>query len=511
VVRFFSRYEGIQNQWTLNHWFYFRASNNKDSDRHYKGVFIHLINKNGKVRFTIAVFIALAAFDNIIIGLFPPLFKYIAHSLDVSIAKLGVVSAVNILLTAVSSVLWGFLSGKFKRKKLIIIGTLIWVAAVFLTAMSNSYLQLIFSQVLMGSGLGCIASIGFSILTDYIPYGKRGMILSLWGMAQGLGGIAGSLLASLTAADHGWRWPFEIVGIIGFLLVFLYLFIEEPSRGQSDPELMNFINNGQSYNFLIDKKQMISILYIKSNVLLFLQTFFMNIATGSLIWIPTLFIFKIEQQGYSMETAMIASGYLYALFQIGGMTSPYLGHLGDKLQKKSYKGRAFFTSLFVFLTMPFYILMFSIPMENLALPKNDNVILILVHLIGQIFTNPWMVMLFVLSFFASAAQSANTPNWLALIADVNLPEHRGTAFSVANLFNSFGRTIGNLGFGTLLGMISIHYREPNSYSITLSILELFLIPSALCYLFMAKNNMSDIHKMKETLRVRSLRMEEDKL
>ena len=61
--------------------------------------------------------------------------------------------------------------------------------------------------------------------------------------------------------------------------------------------------------------------------------------------------------------------------------------------------------------------------------------------------NPWMLLLFVLSFFASAAQSANTPNWLALITDVNLPEHRGTAFSVANLFNSLGRTIGNVGVG----------------------------------------------------------------
>ena len=81
-------------------------------------------------------------------------------------------------------------------------------------------------------------------------------------------------------------------------------------------------------------------------------------------------------------------------------------------------------------------------------------IFILVGLIKQIFANPWMLLLFVLSFFASAAQSANTPNWLALITDVNLPEHRGTAFSVANLFNSLGRTIGNVGVGIILGVIS---------------------------------------------------------
>ncbi|MDR4946850.1 MFS transporter [Neobacillus cucumis] len=468
---------------------------------------MYLKSKVSKTYFTIAVFIALAAFDNIIIGLFPPLFKYIAQDLNVGISKLGIVSAVNILFTAVSSVYWGYLSGKFKRKRLIMIGTVIWVASVFLTAISKSYLQLLLFQIFTGIGLGCIASIGFSILTDYIHYEKRGMVLSLWGMAQGLGGIIGSLLASLTATSHSWRWPFEIVGFIGFLLIFLYFFVEEPSRGQSDPELKELVKKGQSYTYLIETQHIISILWKKSNVFLFLQAFFMNIATGSLIWIPTLFIFKIGQQGYSVETAMIASGYLYAIFQIGGMTSVYFGHLGDKFQKKSYKGRALFTSIFVILTMPFYIWMFNTPMDNLKLPSDSNAIFIFVQLIKQIFINPWMALLFVLSLAASAAQSANTPNWLALITDVNLPEHRGTAFSVANLFNSLGRTIGNLGFGILLGILSNHYQGPNGYAISLSVLQIFLIPSALCYFLMAKKNMSDIHHVKETLRQRSNELE----
>jgi MFS transporter, Spinster family, sphingosine-1-phosphate transporter len=467
--------------------------------------------KSPKTRmiFTIAVFIALAAFDNIIIGLFPPLFKYIAVDLHVGISTLGTVSAVNILVTAISSVYWGYLSGKFKRKRLIMIGTFIWVISVFLTSISKTYIQLLLFQVLTGVGLGCIASIGFSILTDYIHHEKRGMVLSLWGMAQGLGGIIGSLLASLTATNHSWRWPFEIVGFIGFFLIFLYLFVEEPSRGQSDPELKKHMKNGQSYSYLIEAKQILPILFKKSNLFLFFQAFFMNIATGSLIWIPTLYIFKIQEQGYSIETAMIASGYLYAIFQIGGMTSVYFGHLGDRFQKKTYKGRAFLTAFFVFLTMPLYIAMFSIPMDHLQLPRDNNPLSILAHLIEQIFTNPWMALLFVLSLLASASQSANTPNWLALITDVNLPEHRGTAFSVANLFNSLGRTIGNLGVGILLGFISIHYHEPKSYIITLSVLQCFLIPSSICYLLMANKNMSDIYNMKETLRMRSNKMGEE--
>ena len=142
-------------------------------------------------------------------------------------------------------------------------------------------------------------------------------------------------------------------------------------------------------------------------------------------------------------------------------------------------------------------------MDNLQLPNDNHSISILVNLMRQIFTNPWMILLFVLSFLASAAQSANTPNWLALITDVNLPEHRGTAFSVANLFNSLGRTIGNIGVGIVLGLVSTRYHEPTCYIITLSILQIFLIPSAICYLLMAQKNITDIQNVKETLRLRS--------
>jgi MFS family permease len=421
--------------------------------------------KKFKVIYTIFVFIALAAFDNIIVGLFPPLFQSISKDLDVNVAKMGIVSALNILTTAISSVYWGYLSGKFKRKKLIIIGTLIWVLSVFLTAYSHSYFQLLFFQILTGIGLGCIASIGFSVLTDSIPYQYRGLILSLWGMTQGLGGIFGSLLASLVATSSTWRTPFVLVGFIGFFLIVLYLFVKEPARGESDPELQELIKEGSSYNYIIEAKHIFGILFKGSNMYLYLQAFFMNISTGSLIWLPTLYIYKIQQQGYSSKTAIIAAGYLYAIFQLGGMTSAYFGHLGDKLQTKTFKGRALLTAVFVFLTAPFYIAMFIIPMTNLSLPSDNN------------------------PFF--------------ILTDVNLPEHRGTAFSVANLSNSLGRTLGNVGVGLVLSMVSVHSKEPMSYIITLSLLQIFLIPSSICYVVMAKNNVRDIRNVKKTLNERA--------
>ena len=374
---------------------------------------------------------------------------------------------------------------------------------MFLTSRSSTYIQLFIFQIFTGIGLGCIASIGFSVLTDYIPHKFRGMLLSLWGMSQGFGGIAGALMASLIATATNWRKPFEIVSIIGFFLIILYLFIKEPTLGESEPELRELIKEGYEYNYNIEFNHLYEIASKKSNILLFFQGFFMNITTGSLIWLPTLYISKIQHQGYSTGTATIAAGYLFALFQIGGLTTAFFGYLGDVFQRKNYKGRAMLTSFFVFITMPFYVAMFIMPMNNLILPNNSNPSLILLSLLKQIVINPWITGMFILSFLASAAQSANTPNWLALITDVNLPEHRGTAFSVANLANSLGRTLGNIGVGFLLSIVSAYRGEPQSYVITLIIFQMFLIPSSYYYIKMAKNNDKDISEVKSILRERA--------
>ncbi|RYM04661.1 MFS transporter [Sporolactobacillus sp. THM7-7] len=452
-----------------------------------------------KTVYAIFVYVSLAAFDNIVIGLFPPLFSNISHDLGVAISAMGVISAINILATSVSSLFWGYLSGKYNRKRLIIIGTLIWVAGVYLTALSTSFFQLLVFQILTGIGLGCVAAIGFSALTDYVPYRFRGMTLSLWGMSQGFGGIAGALLASIIATLADWRLPFEVLGLIGLILVVFYFFVEEPTFGNAEPELQALIQGGKDYHYRITWNQIAMMLAKRSNLLLFLQGFFMNIATGSLIWLPTLFISKIEAIGYGTKEAMVTAAFLYGIFQIGGITSSFFGYLGDVLQRKSYKARALITASLVFVTMPLYILLFIFPIDQLSLPETANSVTLFFSLLSELFTNPWILTLFIISFFASAAQSANTPNWLALITDVNLPEHRGAVFSIANLANSLGRTVGNIGMGLVLAFVSIHLQHPGDYVLTMTLLQLPLIPSALCYFFMAKYNVLDIYRVKRTL------------
>lgn len=453
--------------------------------------------------YTIFVFVALASLDNAVIGLFPPLFSSIARDLHIHVSSLGIVSAINILITALSSLVWGYAADRGPRKILIISGTVVWSIAVFMTAYSKSYTQLVIYQVFTGIGLGCISSIGFSVLTDFFPKKRRGMLMSLWGSSQGFGGIAGSVMASVVAPAATWRRPFEIIAVIGFLFIFLYFFIREPMKGAVEPELEKLIAEGYEYNYVIEYDHLLDIITKKSNVWLMLQGFFLNITVGTLIWLPTLYISKIESLGFSSKTALIASGYLYALLQIGGLASIYFGHLGDKLQRHTYSGRIVLSAFAIAITIPLFIMMFSINIRTLTLVDNPNPVVIFTGLLKEFIINPQMLIMFLLALGATAAQSANSPNWLALLTEVNLPEHRATTFSIANLVNGVGRAAGNIFLGAVLKIISVSTHEPQNYIITMIIFQVFYMVSLFCYIILLKHIKGDLCDVKDVLTQRA--------
>jgi len=451
---------------------------------------------------TLAVLILSASLDNMVLGLFPPLFSSISKDLNVHVSSMGVVSAVTIFFSAVSSIFWGYMADKGKRKHLIIIGTFIFTVSIFLTAFSKNYFQLILFQVFTGVGLGCVGSIGYSVLTDYIPKKHLGTLLSLWGLSQGFGGIAGAVMAPIISTHSTWRRPFIIISIIDFIFMFLYFIMKEPQKGSAEPELKDLHKEGLSYNYSIKLHHIPRIAAKKSNKWLMMQGFFMQITIGTLIWLPTLYASKIRAEGINADTAAIAAGYFFGLLQMGGLSSTYFGYLGDRFQRRTLRGRALLTGSLILTAIPLYIAMFLLPMDNLKLPTSSEPFVILISLVKQFVTNPWILLMFILAVCATAAQSANTPNWLALLTDINLPEHRATAFSISNLINGSGRALGNVLIGVVLGFISFKFSEPYNYIYTMVLFQLFFIPAVYCYYKVSKNSGRDIRRVKSILKRR---------
>ncbi len=448
--------------------------------------------------FTVAVFIVLASLDNAARGVLPPLYAVIARDLGVTEASLGFVSALNILVVAFTAVLWGYWGDRGSRKRLLLYGTLIWSAAMLMTGLSQTYTQLLLFQVITAVGIGCISSVGFSVVSDLIPPTRRGFAMSFWGLSQGGGGGAGAMLGGLLGA-HYWPLPFFIIAAAGLLFAALYLFSLEPQRGRAEPELARIFESGRQYKHHIQQSDIRVILGRRSNRWLILQAFLATLAYGSLVWMPRLFISRVETAGYSLETATISGNLLSLLFQTGFYFAILAGHLGDRWQRRGRGGRARFCAITLLLAIPFQIAVFFVPLHGLTLPANDNVVPVALATLLAIVTNPWLFFAFVLALFAVAFSSADTPNRNALLTDVNLPEHRGTTVGFLAIAIGMGVAIGNASAGVLFEQLAVYFAPPLNYAIGLALFQLLLIPAGFCYYRLSKISASDIAAVKQTL------------
>ncbi len=452
----------------------------------------------GHIAFTIVVFVILASLDNAAMGVLPPLFAVIAPELSVSEALLGLVMALTIVTAAVSAVVWGYWGDRGRRKRLLLYGTLIWGAAMLLCGASGSFGQFLLFQVVTAIGVGCIASVGFSVLNDFVPPRRRGLLMSLWGLSQGIGVGGGLLVGGLLGADN-WRLPFFVIAGAGLGFAGLYLFAYEPERGRSEPELSDRIAPGRGYDEKIEPGDLPRLATKRSNVWLFAQGLTAQFAYGSLIWLPRLFAAKAEAAGCSLETATAVGSLFAILFQIGGLFSVLGGHIGDLWQRRDPRGRAMLSAIGILGAIPLFLGVFLLPLHGLEIPDPAGNVAVVRAVLSSVFTNGWVAATFLLALGALALTSVDSPNWFALLSDVNLPEHRGTAFGMASLANGVGRALGNGLAGMTFAYFSGRFASPMNYVLGLALFQLFFVPTGYCYYRATKTTPKDIADVRKTL------------
>ena len=140
---------------------------------------------------------------------------------------------------------WGVLGDTYGRKKILIIGLVIFMFASAGCAFSNSPAQLISLRALMGVGGAAVTPVTLAIITVVFPPKERGKAIGTWaasvGAAVALGPILGGLLLenpSWTNGITGNDWgsvflinvPIVIIGIVGILRVVPETKNPEPQR-----------------------------------------------------------------------------------------------------------------------------------------------------------------------------------------------------------------------------------------------------------------------------------------
>jgi MFS family permease len=344
--------------------------------------------------------------------------------------------------------------------------------------------------------------VGFSVVSDFISPARRGLAMSVWGISQGGGGGTGALLGGLLGANF-WPLPFFVVAVAGLIFAFLYLFTFEPERGRSEPELARVFESGGRYRHRIRLADIRYILTKRSNVWLMLQAFLATLVYGSLVWMPRLFIARVEAAGYTLETATI-SGNLYSLlFQMGFYFAILTGHIGDRWQRRTPGGRARLAMMAMWIAIPFQIAVFFVPMIGLTLPNGGGVVTVTIATIISIVTNPYVAVTFVLALLAVAFSSADLANRRALLSDVNLPEHRGTVIGLLLIAVGLGLALGNALGGVGSDYLLRYLPAPWNYAVALALFQFIFIPAGWCYYRLSKTGSKDIAEVRQVLARRS--------
>ncbi len=456
------------------------------------------------------VFLVLASLDNSARTVFPPLYAVMARGLNVTEAALGAVTATSILVVALASVLWGYggdRGPRGSRKRLLLIGTIVWSSATLWTALAPSYTQVYLSQAVKAVGIAAIGVVGYSVITDLVSANRRALMLSVWGVSQGVGGGGGGAFLASTVGAYNWRLPFMIIAGAGFVFALLFLLAYEPRRGQMEPQIAGSIAAGRDYTYRIHFRDLRDLLRVRTNVWLLLQGLIVTVGLGAQIWLPRLFISRIEVLGYGLETATVVGNFISLIFQVGVYGAILGGWLGDRWQRRNLRARAWIGAIGLLGAIPFQVALYFLPIRSLTLTAaGDATSAGILQTVGEtfiaVFSNGSLVLAFGLALISVVLLTLDAPNRAALFAEVNPPEHRATIIGIGALLGGIGLSLGNYLAGVTFVFLEAQLPPPLNYAWGLAVFQLFLIPAGLCYLMAARSTPTDIIAVRDLLDAR---------
>ena len=186
------------------------------------------------------------------------IFPVVMKELGFGLFQLGVISAVSSFVGQGLQVVYGFISGMFRRTAILGAGNVIVGITAMLQYFVGSYPQLLAARVVIDAGSSPQHPLGSSILSRYYPK-ARGWALTFHHSAGNLGSFIGPALASLALLYMGWRTAFVVFGIfslaMGLTLFLLRDYTSAADEGEDKKSL--FKSNINAYLLCLKNRKIL--------------------------------------------------------------------------------------------------------------------------------------------------------------------------------------------------------------------------------------------------------------
>lgn len=252
------------------------------------------------------------------------LFPVMMKELDFGLLQLGFISALSSFVGQGLQVIYGFLTGMFKRTVILGAGNVIVGITGMLQYLVGSYPQLLAARVVIDAGSSPQHPLGSSILSRYFPK-ARGWALTFHHTAGNLGSFIGPALASLALLYIGWKTAFIVFGVPS-LLMGLTLFILQDQTGAPDD------TSGKKSQLKTNLNAYF--LCLKNRKILFTSLVLMVGAAGRGTGVNATYLVPFFMERFGVTAS--AGGVLLTLMQGAGLVGPLaIAWLSDRTGKRT--------------------------------------------------------------------------------------------------------------------------------------------------------------------------------
>jgi EmrB/QacA subfamily drug resistance transporter len=124
----------------------------------------------------------------------------------------------------------GAIGDRFGRKRVLLSGLVVFVAANLAAAVADTVTQLLAARVVAGVGAAMIMPVTLSVITSTFPAEDRDRAVGVWAGFAGAGGILGLVVSSVVIDYATWPWVFALPVVLSLTSLVISVRVVPHSR-----------------------------------------------------------------------------------------------------------------------------------------------------------------------------------------------------------------------------------------------------------------------------------------
>jgi len=157
---------------------------------------------------------------------------FILKEFSLSTVEYGLLLSASLMGMIPGSIIFGYLSDKLGRKKILGFDLFFFLIFGILASLSNNFIQLFISRLLLGVGIGGDYPISSTFMSELSPSKSRGKYLtgsvSMYWIGTAISGLV--TLLFLSQGQYFWRYVFLIGALLSLPVILLRLQLVESPR-----------------------------------------------------------------------------------------------------------------------------------------------------------------------------------------------------------------------------------------------------------------------------------------